>query len=205
MQFWSDMLQQHPINVVSKANVCIVQCDPLTHAILRIKSKDKIVNEQWTFKLEFSSLNQIFTIYLLINCEQREHILCYDRFQQTADNLLMIWDMRRTCQPRAQVQRPQSREAGVKAGFQLCSALLTSIIQQFVHTHIAWQTDLPTKPIIYINILMAGKTDICGKAWQKCPVWLKCHKRQSFAINISMILIFQVTGEFESAFIEKLF
>ena len=85
MQFWSDMLQQHPINVVSKANVCIVQCDPLTHVILRNKSKDKIVNEQWTFKLELSSLKQIFTI----NCEQREHILCYDRFQQTADMLFM--------------------------------------------------------------------------------------------------------------------
>ena len=40
------MLQQYPINVVSKANVCIVQCDPLTHVILRNKSKDKIVNEQ---------------------------------------------------------------------------------------------------------------------------------------------------------------
>ena len=37
------MLQLHPINVVSKANVCIVQCDPCHPDI---KSKDKIVNEQ---------------------------------------------------------------------------------------------------------------------------------------------------------------
>ena len=86
----------------------------------------------------------------------------------------------------------------------------TSIIQQFVHTYSDsdyGQTELPRKIRYFtLTFLWAGKTNDYGKAFlkEKFQYSLLSQKTQFHNKYFMKILMFQVTGEFEAAFSEKL-
>ena len=87
----------------------------------------------------------------------------------------------------------------------------TSIIQQFVHTYsdsdYGGQTEPPRKTRYFtLTFLWAGKTNGYGKAFlkEKFQYSLVPQKTDFHNIYFMKILMFQVTGESEAAFSEKL-